>query len=345
MGGGQVKVKIVGNDGCGWSIDQDHANADYLLKTFDYQLVRSFFSASHIYCVWLDLLLQPRYRWLIYFRKFFNKKLIGVVTNDITNNPEKIPFIKKHIDVCVAPSRRVENFLAGYGIKTIRIPFFVRPNIIKKLDCSKVELTADLQIDFQALTGRTVIGSFQRDSLGADLSQQKWQKNPEHLVQILKQLPVDKFVLLLAGPRRHYIIRRCREENIPFVFCGDIEPVNQMKDDIAVNTLSLSTINRLYNLCDVYVVTSKSEGGPKAVLEAAMAETLVISSDVGLASDILHSDLIFGVDDVDVPVKLLLSYLANSEGFNQYIKYNKNQVDNELSLEKLKEQYVKLFSV
>jgi glycosyltransferase involved in cell wall biosynthesis len=345
MGRGQVKIKIFGRDGRGWSIDQDYANAAYLLGRFGYEITSSFFSASHIYCVWLDLLMTARHRWIVLFCRLFRKKLIAVATNDLTSDQTKLAFIKKNIDICIAPSSRVEKVLIAHGIKTVRIPFFVQPEVIKKLDLTKDALAAALNLDSKRFAGRVIIGSFQRDSLGADLTKPKWQKNPEHLVQILKQLPQDKFVLLLAGPRRHYLIRRCREESIPYIFCGDPAPLAAMQDDIAINTLPLETVNQLYNLCDVYVVSSKSEGGPKAVLEAASVRTLVISTDVGLAADILHPDLILPVDNIERPVQLLRSYLQNPSDFEKYIEYNKEQAGRELSLEILKEQFTKLFSV
>ena len=55
-----------------------------------------------------------------------------------------------------------------------------------------------------------------------------------------------------------------------------------------MNTVDKKNMNKLYNLSDLYVVSSRSEGGPKAVLEAAFAGTMILSTGVGLAPDFLH---------------------------------------------------------
>ena len=47
------------------------------------------------------------------------------------------------------------------------------------------------------------------------------------------------------------------------------------------------TLNELYNCIDLYVVSSRIEGGPQAVPECAITRTPIISTDVGLAPEIL----------------------------------------------------------
>ena len=50
-------------------------------------------------------------------------------------------------------------------------------------------------------------------------------------------------------------------------------------------------LNKLYNLLDLYVVSSRIEGGPQAVLECAVSKTPIISTDVGVASEILEKSI------------------------------------------------------
>ena len=47
------------------------------------------------------------------------------------------------------------------------------------------------------------------------------------------------------------------------------------------------TINDLYNILDLYIVSSRIEGGPQAIMEAAYTKTPIVSTDVGVASEIL----------------------------------------------------------
>ncbi|PJA45309.1 hypothetical protein CO174_03950 [Candidatus Uhrbacteria bacterium CG_4_9_14_3_um_filter_50_9] len=333
----KYRIFLIGKDGRGWSIDQDRAHTEKLLKRFGYQITRNPFHATHLWCVWLDLLMRPRYRWVLLLRKYLKKKIVGVVTNDITQSPEKLPFVQTSVDVCVAPSQPIEQWLRAGNVRTTRIPFYVDPQIFYPLNQSKDILAQQLHIDPQAFENVFVIGSFQRDSLGANLTQPKWQKNPELLVQILKQLPKERILLLLAGPRRHYLVRRCKEEGIPYVFVGDNTPHTTETDDYPANTLSSSTMNTLYNLCDLYIITSKSEGGPKAVMEAALAGIPVISTDVGLAKDLLHPTLIY--KDAHSAAALVNALLENSSALNRETMESRKTIEQELSDETLRKKF------
>jgi glycosyltransferase involved in cell wall biosynthesis len=56
-------------------------------------------------------------------------------------------------------------------------------------------------------------------------------------------------------------------------------------------------LNKLYNALDLYIVSSRIEGGPQAILECAITKTPILSTDVGVASEILHSNSIYSIDD------------------------------------------------
>ena len=43
---------------------------------------------------------------------------------------------------------------------------------------------------------------------------------------------------------------------------------------------SFETLNELYNILDLYIVASRIEGGPQAILECAVTKTPVISTDM-----------------------------------------------------------------
>ena len=158
-----------------------------------------------------------------------------------------------------------------------------------KVTTNKNELLNEFSIPEKLFKDKVIIGSFQRDSLGSDLTQPKWQKNPELFINLLKELPKDKFILLLAGPRRHFVINNCKKYNIPYYYIGrEIDG-----DDLDINTLEIDQMPLLYHLTDIYLVTSASEGGPKAVMEAATTKTFILSTDVGLAPDFLNKENIF----------------------------------------------------
>ena len=96
--------------------------------------------------------------------------------------------------------------------------------------------------------------------------------------------------MLLAGPRRFYLRRALVARQIPFTFVGEDTGPN---DDLTANTLHRSVLNLLYSIADVQVVSSRWEGGPQSVLEAAATRCKIISTRVGLAPDVLEPGCLF----------------------------------------------------
>ena len=61
----------------------------------------------------------------------------------------------------------------------------------------------------------------------------------------------------------------------------------------------IQLVNKLYNILDLYLVTSRIEGGPQAILECALNKTPILSTDVGVASEILDPKSIFKPEDFE----------------------------------------------
>jgi glycosyltransferase involved in cell wall biosynthesis len=140
--------------------------------------------------------------------------------------------------------------------------------------------------------GDFVIGNFHRDSEGGDLRRPKLQKGPDVFFRIARDLHerVPGTVVLLAGPRRHWLRNALRAEGIPVIFAGK---EHGPRDDYPANIVSRLRLNELYQALDVCVVSSRWEGGPYAVLEALAAGCPVISSPVGTSRDVLPDSCIF----------------------------------------------------
>ena len=68
-------------------------------------------------------------------------------------------------------------------------------------------------------------------------------------------------------------------------------------DDVDINVLPLREVAALYHLLDLCLITSRHEGGPRAILEAAASRIPLVSTPVGLAQDIVHSSCLY--DSVD----------------------------------------------
>ena len=56
-------------------------------------------------------------------------------------------------------------------------------------------------------------------------------------------------------------------------------------------------MNELYNCLDLYTVSSRVEGGPQSIFECSLVKTPIISTDVGLASEILSPESIFSMNN------------------------------------------------
>ena len=89
---------------------------------------------------------------------------------------------------------------------------------------------------------------------------------------------------------------------------------------------NFETLNELYNLIDLYVVSSRIEGGPQAIVECGITKTPIISTDVGFASNILAAESIFDMDNFSV-AKPNVNYAFQKsleiqipDGFNKFIK-------------------------
>lgn len=166
----------------------------------------------------------------------FKRKIIATATNKIDPDNRDYLRAKKWVTLWIAPSKKQFDTLKADGVNVAYQPFYVDEKVFRKLDKSRIEIATLLGIDFGLIKDKFLIGSFQRDTLGTDMKSPRWQKGPELLVEILSSLPdKDRWVLVLAGPRRHFIINECEKNGIPYYYYG-LKPTTGV-DDIGVNTL------------------------------------------------------------------------------------------------------------
>jgi glycosyltransferase involved in cell wall biosynthesis len=155
----------------------------------------------------------------------------------------------------------------------ILLPYWIDTTMFRPIgDAEKKSLKVELGIP----EGKMIIGSFQRDT-EADLVSAKIEKGPDTFCSILEALPRDGCFALLAGPRRHYIENRLLRAGIEFLSLGKFPYDNMWK---------------LYGCLDYYLVTSRCEGGPQAILEAMATKTKIFSTKVGV-SDLLSDSIVF----------------------------------------------------
>ncbi len=120
-----------------------------------------------------------------------------------------------------------------------------------------------------------VVGSFQKDGIGWDDGlEPKLIKGPDVLLAALDILRarVKNLFVLLSGPARGYVRAGLERIRLPYrhVYLKHYP-------DIAL----------LYQAIDLYLVASREEGGPKAVLESMASGVPLVSTRVGQAADLV----------------------------------------------------------
>lgn len=338
-----LKIFLLGRDSVNWSLNKDY---NHTLRFLKYWRIYSdkLLGSNFLYFIHYGALLHVEYLLFARLKKLLKIKIITTATNDIRYYEKNLAFLENFVDVWISPSNRIYNFLENRKNKVQLIPFFVDHIIFHEIDKTREEICKDLSIDHKILVHKLIIGSFQRDSLYNRLDKQKWQKDPEFLVNLIEKLKNKNILLLLAGPRRHYIVNECKKRKIPFYYFGNEAYLVNNTDDILVNNHSEEIINKLYNLCDVYIVSSKIEGGPKAIFEASLTKTLIFSTDVGFAKEYIHKDLIFSRKNYDFLINYLENFKSYKEKTEFYLDINYRKVKKEVQEERFRMNYKQLLN-
>lgn len=334
-----MRVYLHGKDGGGWSIDKDRENLLSIFNDCGIKLTERSLFARNIHSLWWNSFVEAKIPYIKYFTN------INAVCSNFIDPQSKyftlhneFNIAKKIINQWICPSLKQAKILDNLNLKTFYMPFFIDYEFFSSPSGKRNnEICRLYGIPEELLAGKCVIGSFQRDSQGIDLSKPKFQKNPDGIIEILKNIDRSKYILLLAGPRRHYIRSQCERFNIPYYFVGKI--VNN--DDISINTQSSEVIRDLYQLTDIMVCTSVSEGGPKCILESTASGTLCLSTDVGLARDFLPASLVS--NDMNVLGNMISEYIRDKNNFigfkNETQAICKNKLCHEARVSFIKKLY------
>lgn len=137
--------------------------------------------------------------------------------------------------------------------------------------------------------GTLCIGSFQKDGNGwDDGAAPKLVKGPDIFLDTVAQVAarVKNVLVLLTGPARGYVKQGLEKLGVPYR--------HHMLADY-------HEIVQYYQLLDLYLITSRAEGGPKALLESWATGVPLVASRVGMAADLIRSGsngMLADVEDV-----------------------------------------------
>lgn len=147
------------------------------------------------------------------------------------------------------------------------------------------------------------IGSFQKDGVGwEDGLEPKLIKGPDIFIEVVRHLSGNyPIFVLLTGPARGYVKRGLEEAGISY--CHDyVEDYHNMPS--------------YYHCLDLYLITSREEGGPKALPECMATGVPIISTSVGMAPDMIEQGLngfIVDVEDIEGLVKTASQVIENTD--------------------------------
>lgn len=169
--------------------------------------------------------------------------------------------------------------------KIVVIPLGVDLDVFTK---RTPESRSAIRRDLGIASDRLVIGSFQKDGVGWGQGlEPKHEKGPDVFVRVVERLKAYDPLVLLSGPSRGYIMSELRARGI--------ETVHSYPKDHA-------SLARMYQALDLYLISSRVEGGPKALLEAWASGVPVVSTRVGMVPDSATDEqnvLMAASEDVD----------------------------------------------
>ncbi len=214
---------------------------------------------------------------------------------------ELIPEAIKYVDLWHTSCILTKSRLIKFGVlqeKITVIPLGVNLNAFSMPTRQQRE---NIRLKFGIPKEKVVVGSFQKDGNGwGEGLEPKLIKGPDVFCDVIEKLRqhYDLFVLL-TGPARGYVKQRLERAGIPYLHRFLNDP-----DEVA----------EYYKALDIYIVTGREEGGPKAVVESLASGVPLVSTKVGMALDIIQegkNGFLCEIEDVDEIVDKSISIIEN----------------------------------
>ena len=210
---------------------------------------------------------------------------------------KKVIFTQHHIDeekLKIGQLDKQFEFMKTYGNKLHAICELTKKNMLKffdkKLISSKrlwinqnnfyyISNKIELRKKYNFNKNSFLIGSFQKDTEGKT-NLPKLSKGPDIFINIVIDMYKNnpQIEIVLTGLRREYIINELNKYGIKYHY---------------FNMTSIEQINELYNCLDLYIISSRCEGGPRSVFEAGLTKTPIISTRVGIAPELIARSSLF----------------------------------------------------
>ena len=244
-------------------------------------------------------------------KKFPSNKVIQTWYHVNADDPRlrKMQEVAERIDLLHTTARTTKDTLIGHGFPKEKIRVLPMGIDLKLFSPGSPTERARIRTSLGIEKDAFVIGSFQKDGDGWGKGMNpKWIKGPDVLCDVVervaKELPVH---VLLSGPSRGYVKDRLPRANIPFTH----QFLNAYAD-----------VNPLYQALDVYLIASRIEGVPMALLEAWATGTPLVSTRVGMVEDVAvdgQTALLAQIEDRDKLTEHLLQIYKDPNLRNKLI--------------------------
>lgn len=172
-------------------------------------------------------------------------------------------------------SERTKNDMVKLGIPASRIRVIPLGVNLDRFTVTTDEQRKAVRSELGIPEGYFVIGSFQKDGNGwGGGDEPKLIKGPDIFCEVVERLAhTYKIFVVLTGPSRGYVKKRLQRAGISYVhhYLGHRYEVASF-----------------YKALDLYLMTSRLEGGPLCVPESLASGIPIISTKVGLATDVIR---------------------------------------------------------
>jgi hypothetical protein len=210
-----------------------------------------------------------------------NKKVVATIHHIDADNLKagkynrQFKFIKTYVSqihsICPQTTRDIQKLGIFEAPIITKYLWIKEPQFYPVNEEEKFKLRRKYGIDCDSF----VIGSFQND---------KKSKVPEIFLNIVLDMIKlgRKIEVILGGRNRNFLTYNFINLGVKYRY---------------FNMVPLEVINELYNCLDLYIVSSKYEGGPRSIIECALTRTPVISTRVGIAPEFMDANSLFDMND------------------------------------------------
>lgn len=282
---------ILARDGCGWAIDVEMRAVGEISRRIGLRVKEKDFWQRYSRrqsVFWGSQFSLLKDDWLQNDHRNATAMFHGLPGTGHTEFDELFARIERHKDRLQriqVTHREMEEALVSVGIPQEilhRIPIGIDGRVFRPFEATERQrMRATLGIPGNAF----VVGSFQKDGNGwGEGLEPKMIKGPDLFVDACSTLAKahPNVFVLLSGPARGYVKEGLKKKGVPFVHRQFENP---------------EEVGALYPALDAYLVSSRQEGGPNAVLESMATGVPLVSTPVGQATDLVKD----GVNGFLVP--------------------------------------------